>query len=76
MRTPDEILDDFDAIAELIADHDEWNLRALLWEVIEDMLDSLQGYATWDFATDAPDDIVSECRNMLADYVTNNYGDT
>jgi hypothetical protein len=46
-----------------------------VWPVLEDVLDTLDGYTTWDFKSTVPADIVAECKAMLTDYVTNRYGE-
>lgn len=72
-RTPEQILADFDAGCRGEADID---MRAVLWEVIEDLLDSLGRYEAWDFEESAtPAEIVRQCKGMLTDYLVNNYGD-
>lgn len=73
MRTPDEILNDLDSFA---GTQDELaQLHELVWEVIDDLLDSLGRYSSWAYVNLTPDGIVAECKAMLTDYVTNAYGD-
>jgi hypothetical protein len=76
-RTPEEILFVFDQAQERLdgIEPEVFDMRVLVWEVIEDLLDSLGRYDTWEFESDAPRDVVRACKDMLTDYVVNNYGD-
>lgn len=77
MRSPDEILDAFDAGSRdrIVLVPRQIDMRGVLWEVIEDILDSLGRYASWKFDDASPPAVVKECKAMLTDYVTNAYGD-
>lgn len=59
MRSPDVIMEDFDAGAKGTRDVD---MRGILWEIIEDILDSIRL---------ADGDVLA----TVTDYVANNYGD-
>lgn len=85
MRTPAEIRTDLDTV-QVVLDRftrDPIEVWPLVWEVIEDMLDSLHKYRAWDFAPfKAPTmagmvavEVVDQCHDMLTDYVANHYGD-
>lgn len=76
-RTPDEILTVFDqAQAELErSDPGTYSLRDLLWEVLEDVLDSTKLAALQPHPETAIHDRPMEVHTTLEDYLANHYGD-
>lgn len=87
-RTPAEILAVIDFAQEILDkdNHNAFDLRALLWEVIEDVADSarLASYnavAAWkvhiaaDDILGVADCVAEEVMTTVNDYVGNHYGD-
>lgn len=72
MRSPDEILSDFDLFARLAHENKD-TLRELLWEVIED-IQSTVSLAIRSFPGMTVEQI-SGIEATVMDYIANHYGD-
>lgn len=69
MRTPDEIMTEFDEGLQGLADHD---MHGLLWEILADVTDS---YNLAMHQAGIASDVVESVTTTVMDYLANHYGD-
>lgn len=73
-RTPDQIMADFDRLP--LTTLRRADVQALLWDVLEDVLDSVNlACQTYDRAECGDYSTVDDIYYVVKDYVTNHYGE-